>query len=46
MMVGKEIRSYPEMVYNSVMLADIDIRKSLYENVVLSGGTTMFPGLA
>jgi actin-related protein len=45
MMVGKEIHSYPEMVYNSVMLTDLDIRKSLYENIVLSGGTTMFPGL-
>jgi actin-related protein len=46
MMVGKEMRSFPELVYNSIMLSDLDIRKSLYENIVLSGGTTMFPGLA
>ncbi|MCL4157041.1 UNVERIFIED_CONTAM: hypothetical protein GTU68_020189 [Idotea baltica] len=25
---------------------DIDIRKDLYSNIVLSGGTSMFPGLA
>jgi actin-related protein len=32
--------------YNSIMKCDIDIRKNLYENIVLSGGTTMFPGFA
>jgi len=28
------------------MKCDFDIRKDLYGNVVLSGGTTMFPGIA
>ena len=28
------------------MKCDVDIRKDLYANVVLSGGTTMFPGIA
>jgi actin len=27
------------------MLCDIDVRKALYSNVVLSGGTTMFQGI-
>lgn len=45
MLVGKEMRSFPDLVYKSIMLTDLDIRKSLYENVVISGGTTMFPGL-
>ena len=27
------------------MKCDIDVRRDLYENIVLSGGTTMFPGL-
>lgn len=27
------------------MKCDVDIRKDLYANVVLSGGTTMFPGI-
>jgi actin-related protein len=45
-MVGKEMKSFPDLIYNSIMQTDLDIRKSLYENIVLSGGTTMFPGLA
>jgi len=28
------------------MNCDIDIRKDLYGNILLSGGTTMFPGMA
>jgi actin len=27
------------------MKCDIDVRKDLYANIVLSGGSTMFPGL-
>ena len=33
-----------ELVHKSVMKSDIDIRKDLLNNVVLSGGSTMFPG--
>ena len=33
-----------ELLYNSVMKSDIDLRKDLFGNVVLSGGSTMFPG--
>uniref|UniRef100_A0A3P8VLT1 Uncharacterized protein n=1 Tax=Cynoglossus semilaevis TaxID=244447 RepID=A0A3P8VLT1_CYNSE len=29
-----------------IMKCDVDIRKDLYANTVLSGGTTMFPGIA
>lgn len=35
-----------ETSYNSIMKCDIDIRKDLYANTVLSGGTTMYPGIA
>jgi len=35
-----------ETCYNSIMKCDIDIRKDLYANIVLSGGNTMFPGIA
>jgi len=35
-----------ESTYNSIMKCDIDIRKDLYANIVLSGGTTMYPGIA
>ena len=32
--------------FNSIMKCDIDIRRDLYGNIVMSGGTTMFPGIA
>nr|GFB38672.1 putative actin family [Tanacetum cinerariifolium] len=35
-----------ENTYNSIMKCDVDIRKDLYGNIVLSSGTTMFPGIA
>jgi Actin len=28
------------------MKCDVDIRKDLYSNIVMSGGTTMYPGIA
>ena len=34
-----------ETTYNSIMKCDVDIRKDLYANNVLSGGTTMYPGM-
>ncbi|KAJ5068629.1 actin-10-related [Anaeramoeba ignava] len=34
-----------EMIYNSIMKCDKDIRNDLYGNIVLSGGSTMFPGI-
>ncbi|CAG0907958.1 unnamed protein product [Cyprideis torosa] len=33
-------------IYNSIMKCDVDIRENLYANIVLSGGSTMFPGFA
>ncbi len=35
-----------ETTFNSIMKCDIDIRKDLYANTVLSGGSTMYPGIA
>ena len=32
------------MILNTVKDCDIDIRKHLYENIILSGGSTMYPG--
>jgi actin-related protein len=37
---------YPQLVAKSIAKCDIDVRKDLYANVVMSGGTTMFPGMA
>ncbi|KAH3893235.1 hypothetical protein DPMN_017379 [Dreissena polymorpha] len=35
-----------ELLYNSVRKCDIYIRKDLWTNVVMSGGSTMFSGIA
>jgi len=43
--LGMEISGIHESTYNSIMKCDIDIRKDLYANTVLSGGTTMYPGI-
>ena len=32
--------------YDSIMLCDVNIRKTLWANTVLSSGCTMFPGIA
>jgi actin, other eukaryote len=45
-LIGMEAGGIHEMTYNSIMKCDVDIRKDLYSNIVLSGGTTMFPGIA
>jgi actin beta/gamma 1 len=45
-LLGVEQAGIHEITYNSIMKCDIDMRKDLYGNLVLSGGTTMFPGIA
>eukprot|EP01025_Chloroclados_australasicus_P057286 TRINITY_DN7135_c1_g1_i1.p1 TRINITY_DN7135_c1_g1~~TRINITY_DN7135_c1_g1_i1.p1 ORF type:complete len:436 (-),score=41.67 TRINITY_DN7135_c1_g1_i1:240-1433(-) len=45
-MIGKEFAGIDKTTYDTIMKCDVDIRKDLYGNVVLSGGTTMFPGIA
>ena len=44
--LGQESNGIHETTYNSIMKCDVDIRKDLYANTVLSGGSTMFPGIA
>jgi len=43
-LVGKEAIGLPTMVYESIRKCDIDVRRDLLMNIVLSGGTTMFQG--
>merc|ERR1719410_2262164 len=45
-MIGKEQEGIHKLTYNSIMACDIDIRRELYTNAVLSGGSTMFPGIS
>jgi actin-related protein len=46
MKLGKEFAGVHELTFQSIMKCDVDVRKDLYNNIVLSGGTTMFPGIA
>jgi len=43
--IGKEAPGIHKLTYDSIQKCDIDIRKDLYQNVVLSGGTTMFQNI-
>jgi actin-related protein len=43
--IGKEWPAMHELAFQSVKNCDIDVRRTLYENFVMSGGTTMYPGI-
>jgi len=45
-LIGREHAGIHTTTYDSIMKCDVDIRKDLYGNIVLSGGTTMFEGIA
>lgn len=45
-LLGKEEMSLPEMLYESLKEAPEDYRALLSKSILLSGGTTMFPGFA
>jgi len=45
-MMGLEDDGIDEATYKSVFKCDLDIRKELLHNIVLSGGNTMFDGLS
>ncbi len=45
-MLGNEMSGIHITTYDSIMKTDIDIRKDLYNNIVMSGGSTMFAGIA
>merc|ERR1719384_2194789 len=44
-LIGRESEGIHKLAYESIMKWDVDIRRDLYTNTVLSGGTTMFPGI-
>jgi len=44
-LLGMEQDGIHKLTYQSIMKCDVDIRKDLYANIVLSGGSTMFPGI-
>jgi len=44
-LIGKEAAGLHHTTFQSIMKCDVDIRKDLYSNIVLSGGTTMYDGI-
>lgn len=44
-LIDVESGGMAELLYNTIQSADIDIRSELYKHIVLSGGSTMYPGL-
>lgn len=44
-LIGMENVGIQHYLYGSVAACDIDIRRKLYENIVLSGGNTLFSGI-
>ena len=44
-LIGKEFDGADKLTFESIKSAEIDVRKDLYENIVLSGGSTLITGL-
>ncbi len=45
-LLGSELSGVHQCVFSSITSCGIDIRKTLFNNILLSGGNTMFPGFA
>lgn len=43
LLVGVDQAGIHELAYNSAVKCDVDIRKQLFGNIILSGGNTIFP---
>lgn len=43
-LIGDESEGIHEVLGNSIIKSDMDLRKTLYQNIVLSGGSTLFKG--
>ncbi|XP_039279584.1 actin-related protein 2-B isoform X3 [Nilaparvata lugens] len=44
-LINVEGQGIAELVFNTIQAAEIDMRTALYKHIVLSGGSTMYPGL-
>merc|ERR1719454_1051572 len=43
---GMTCKSMPDLAWSSVQAADVDVRKELCKNIIMSGGSTMYEGIA
>ena len=44
LVIGSEETGVHELLFASIRKSDLDLRKTLYHNIVLSGGSTLFKG--
>ncbi len=44
-MIGKEARGIHDIIFESINKSDIDIRRDMYRNIVINGGSTFFEGM-
>jgi actin-related protein 2 len=45
-LVNVESPGVAEMLFNTIQSADIDMRSEFYKHIVLSGGSSMYPGFS
>lgn len=43
-LIGEEYSGIQDVLFSSIQTSDLDLRKTLFSNVVLSGGSTLFKG--
>lgn len=44
-LIGSDEEALSEQIHRSIRACDVDLRRDLYSNIVLSGGSTMYPGI-
>ena len=44
-LIGSDEEALSEQIHRSIKACDVDLRRDLYSNIVLSGGSTMYPGI-
>ncbi|KAJ5067939.1 actin-7-related [Anaeramoeba ignava] len=44
-LIGLEKKGIDKMISNSILKCDVDLKKNLFENIVLSGGSVLFQGM-
>jgi actin-related protein len=44
-LIGEECEGIHEILSGSIQRSDMDLRRTLYQNIVLSGGSTLFRGI-
>ena len=44
-LIGRDEPPIHEIIFDAIMACDIDVRKDMMDNIVLTGGSSLFPGL-